>query len=145
VRQNGFTLLEVLAVIVVISVALTLMVSGMSRGLASVRERHVVTDLLNSLRQAHTLAVIERRSVLLHFDMQKLCYRLEQRPARCLGDGVKLTVETAANLSEEGAAIIFYSDGSSSGGNLRLNTSSRDVRIDVGWLTGSVTLEESRP
>ncbi|KPB70080.1 General secretion pathway protein H [Pseudomonas syringae pv. maculicola] len=38
--------------------------------------------------------------------------------------------------------IIFHSNGSSTGGNLQLETERRNVRIDIGWLTGSIILKE---
>ena len=141
-RQNGFTLLEMLAVLMVISIVMMLLASGISRGQTGLRDRQSISTLLQSLRQARTLAVIEKRQVQVQFDLVRLCYRLEQKVSHCLPPETRLTVETAAGLSKEDAAIAFRSNGSSSGGNLQLETASRSVRIDVGWLTGSIALKE---
>lgn len=141
-RQAGFTLLEMLAVLVVISVAFTLLASGVSRGLAGARERQATAELIQSLRQARSLAVFEGRPVALQVDLRTRCYHLEQRPPRCLEQGTELRVETAAGVAGEGAAFAFYPDGSSSGGNLQLSSAARQTRIDVGWLTGSVSLAQ---
>lgn len=144
-RQAGFTLLEMLAVLAVVGIAFTLLASGVGRGLASARERQATAELVQSLRQAHSLAVIEGRAVALQLDLRTRCYHLEQRPPRCLQPGTALRVETAAGVAGEGAAIAFYPDGSSSGGNLQLSSAARHTRIDVSWLTGSVSLAQDTP
>lgn len=141
-RQTGFTLLEVLAVLVIIGVVMTLLASGLSRGQAGVRDRQAISTLPQILRQAHTLAVIEKRHVSVTFDLARLCYQLEQKPAHCLPSNTQLKIETAAGLSEKGAAIVFHPNGSSTGGNLQLETGRRRVRIDVGWLTGRIAFKE---
>lgn len=144
-RQAGFTLLEMLAVLAVIGIAFTLLASGIGRGLAIARERQATAELVQSLRQAHSLAVIEGRAVAVQLDLRTRCYHLEQRPPRCLQPGTALRVETAAGVAGEGAAIAFYPDGSSSGGNLQLSSAARHTRIDVSWLTGSVSLAQGTP
>ncbi|MBX8554332.1 prepilin-type N-terminal cleavage/methylation domain-containing protein [Pseudomonas cichorii] len=141
-HSRGFTLLEVLAVLTVISIVMTLIASGVSRGQSDLRDRQSISTLLQSLRQARTLAVVEKRQVQVQFDLARLCYRLEQKTSQCLPPDTRLVVETAAGLSREHVAIAFHSNGSSSGGNLQLETASRSVRIDVGWLTGSIALKE---
>lgn len=140
-RQSGFTLLEMLAVLVLISIAFMLLASGITRGLAHARERQSVNELLQSLRQARTQAIVEGRPMSLLFDLNSTCYRVEQFPPRCLSAGTQLRIETAEGLGKD-VTLIFYPDGSSSGGNLSLKNESREARIDVGWLTGNVSLVE---
>ncbi|NHN68211.1 general secretion pathway protein H [Pseudomonas sp. NFACC09-4] len=140
-RQSGFTLLEMLAVLVLISIALLLLASGITRGLAHARERQSVNELLVSLRQARTQAIVQGRPMSLIFDLQSTCYRVEQFAPRCLSAGTQLRVETAEGLGKD-ATMIFYPDGSSSGGNLSLKNAFREARIDVAWLTGNVSLVE---
>ncbi|UQI28485.1 GspH/FimT family pseudopilin [Pseudomonas bijieensis] len=140
-RQSGFTLLEMLAVLVLISIAFMLLASGITRGLTHARERQSMNELLQSLRQARTQAIVEGRPMSLLFDLDSTCYRVEQFPLRCLSAGTQLRIETAEGLGK-GVRMIFYPDGSSSGGNLSLKNASREARIDVGWLTGNVSLVE---
>lgn len=139
-RQQGFTLLELLAVLVVISIAMTLLTTGISRGLAGVRERQVLDDMLQTLRQAHVLAVTKGQSMTLRFDLHRLCYRLEQRAEKCLPAGYQLTVQSAAELPRGEPTFVFHADGSASGGNIRVHTPTHMARVDVSWLTGIATL-----
>ncbi|QHE99355.1 Tfp pilus assembly protein FimT/FimU [Pseudomonas cannabina] len=141
-RQDGFTLLELLTVIAIISIVMTLLASGISRGQAGLRDRQAILTMLQSLRQAHTLAVIEKRQVSVHIDLVRLCYQVEQKTSKCLPPETRIKVETAIGVSKEDAVIIFHSNGSSTGGNLQLETERRNVRIDIGWLTGSIILKE---
>lgn len=140
VRQQGFTLLEMLAVLVLLSIAYTLLAAGITRGLSSVRERQSVTELMQGMRQARAQAIFEGRPVSLHFDLPKACYAVGQYPSRCLGSNMQLRVEVAAALMGEKVAIMFYPDGSSSGGNVSVTSASREARIDVSWLTGSIKI-----
>ncbi|WP_223232765.1 GspH/FimT family pseudopilin [Pseudomonas brenneri] len=143
VRQQGFTLLEMLAVLVLLSIAYTLLAAGITRGITSVRERQSVTELMQGMRQARAQAIFEGRPVSLHFDLLKACYGGQQRPLRCLNSNLQLRVEVAAALAGETVAITFYPDGSSSGGNVRVTSASGEARIDVSWLTGNVKIVDA--
>ncbi|MDF3202956.1 GspH/FimT family pseudopilin [Pseudomonas sp. 1912-s] len=142
-RQDGFTILELLAVLVIVSMAFTLLASGVSRGLSSVHERQSINDLFYALKQARAQAISEGYSTSVKFDSQTLCYRVDQKTPRCFERDIQLQIETAAGEINREGAMLFYSDGSSSGGNLSLKSSSREVLINVSWLTGSIQLSEN--
>lgn len=134
-KSRGFTLLEMLVVIVLMSIGIGLVGFGLSRGLQSASERQVVGQMVQALRTTRSAAIISGQTREVKFDLRQRTFhapgqRIERWPANL---GVQLN--TAADLD---SAFAFHPDGSSSGGNLVLFSGERNWRIDVGWLTGSV-------
>lgn len=134
-KSRGFTLLEMLVVIVLMSIGIGLVGFGLSRGLQSANERQVVGQMVQALRTTRSAAIISGQTREVKFDLRQRTFqapgqRIEQWPPEL---GVQLN--TAADLD---SAFAFNPDGSSSGGNLVLFHGERNWRIDVGWLTGSV-------
>lgn len=133
--SRGFTLLEMLVVIVLMSIGIALVGFGLSQGLRSASERQVVGQMVQALRATRSAAIISGETREVKFDLGRRTFQAPgQRIVRWPKElGVQLN--TAANLN---SAFAFHPDGSSSGGNLVLFRGERNWRIDVGWLTGSV-------
>jgi general secretion pathway protein H len=144
-RQGGFTLFEMLAVMALVAVACALLATAATRGLAGARERQAPGELLQVLREARVQARRERQRVSVYFDVPALCYRREAQKRRCLPTSLQWQLQVAATPAESEPAIHFYPDGSSSGGNVRLRMAGREQRIDVSWLTGVASLGMARP
>lgn len=124
------------------AVAFALLASSASRGLASARERSATGELLQVLRQARGQALAGQHQVSVRFDLAARCYQADGQPRRCLAARQQWTLQTLAGQAPE---IVFHADGSSSGGNVRLNSGGREVRIDVSWLTGMASLRQAAP
>jgi len=139
-RQGGFTLLEMLAVMALVAIACTLLATAATRGLTGVRERQATGELLQVLREARVQARRERQRVSVYFDVPALCYRREAQKPRCLPATLQWALQVAAAPAGTEPAIHFYPDGSSSGGNVRLRMAGREQRLDVSWLTGVARL-----
>lgn len=133
--QRGFTLLEMLVVIVLISIAAGLVGFGLQQGLKAARERQAVGQIVEALRSTRARAVVSGQSAKTVFDLQALSFQAPGRPIKHWPADLQVTLHTA---EQAGSAVEFYPDGSSTGGNLLLANGSRRWRIDVGWLTGSV-------
>ena len=133
--QRGFTLLEMLVVIVLISLAAGLVGFGLQQGLKAARERQVVGQMVDALRSTRARAIVSGQTASTVFDLQALSFKAPGRPAKHWPADLQVTLHTA---EQAGAVVAFYPDGSSTGGNLLLAHGSRRWRIDIGWLTGSV-------
>ncbi|MDN5510091.1 MAG: prepilin-type N-terminal cleavage/methylation domain-containing protein [Pseudomonas sp.] len=118
--QRGFTLLEMLVVILLIGIAAGLLGLGVRQGLQVAKERRVVAQMVVARTQ---------------FDLQGRSFQAPGRASQQWPAQVQVTLHSA---EQAGAAVVFYPDGSSTGGNLLLANGSRRWRIDIGWLTGSV-------
>ncbi|WPO00195.1 GspH/FimT family pseudopilin [Pseudomonas sp. MUP55] len=133
--QRGFTLLEMLVVIVLISIAAGLVGFGLQQGLRSAKERQVVGQMVEALRSTRAKAIVNASTEATVFDLRTLSFQAPGRPKKHWPADLQVTLHTAEHA---GSAVEFYPDGSSTGGNLLLTNGSRRWRIDIGWLTGSV-------
>jgi general secretion pathway protein H len=145
-QQGGFTLLELIVVIVLIAIGLTLVSFGVMRGLDSARAREAGRDLTLALRAVRTQAITTGQTTTLNFDLANQRYERPGKKPQTLPSGMRMRVMTAADLSTgRRAAIAFFPDGSSTGGNVRLEKDGRAWRVDIAWLTGTVKWQEVKP
>ena len=131
VAQRGFTLLEMLVVLVLIGIAAGLLAFGVRQGLQVAQERRLVGQMVEALRTTRAGAIISGQAARTEFDLQGLRFQAPGRAPQYL----QVTLHSA---EQAGSAVVFYPDGSSTGGNLLLANGTRRWRIDIGWLTGSV-------
>ena len=133
--QRGFTLLEMLVVIVLISIAAGLVGFGLQQGLRAAKERQAVGQIVEALRSTRARAIVSGTTQSTVFDLRNLSVEAPGRPKKHWPAELQVTLHTA---EQAGSAVDFYPDGSSTGGNVLLVNGSRRWRIDIGWLTGSV-------
>jgi general secretion pathway protein H len=143
--EAGFTLLEVILVLV-IGAAIYAIVLGGPLGKANAADlRAAARTLASGLRQAQTTAMATRRDATLTVDVEAREFVTTNDPqVRKLPDGLDMKVFTAQSevSSERRAAIRFYPDGSSTGGRISVASGERKYLVDVDWLTGRVSIGE---
>lgn len=139
-RAAGFTLLEMLAVILLIGIAAAAVSLSVTHGLSGARVRAASTDLAAALRYTRAQAIVHARQEALEVDLQARSYRAPGRDAVTLPQGMGLAVTSAAEDQSGGhvARIRFFPDGSSTGGHITLSRGRRTWQVDVAWLTGAV-------
>lgn len=133
--QRGFTLFEMLVVILLISLAVGVLGLGARQAVQAANERRVVGQMVDALRTTRAGAIVSGRAARTEFDLQRLTFQAPGRAPHAWPPSLQVTLHTAEQLA---SAVEFYPDGSSTGGNLLLANGSRRWRIDIGWLTGSV-------
>ncbi|MBS7847284.1 prepilin-type N-terminal cleavage/methylation domain-containing protein [Pseudomonas fluorescens] len=133
--QRGFTLLEMLVVILLLGVAAGLLGLGVRQGLQAAQERRVVGQLVDALRTTRAGAIVDGQVARTTFDLPGRTFQAPGRALQHWPPELQVGLHTA---EQAGSAIEFYPDGSSTGGHLVLANGSRRWRIDIGWLTGSV-------
>lgn len=133
--QRGFTLLEMLVVILVISLAASLLGLGVRQGLQAAQERRAVGQMVEALRTTRAGAIVNGQAARTVFDLRERTFQTPGRALQRWPSQLHVTLHTAEQV---GAAVEFYPDGSSTGGNLLVANGTRRWRIDIGWLTGSV-------
>lgn len=141
---GGYTLVELLVVLLIMSGVLALVPPLFERGVSTTELRSVSREMMAAMRYARSKAVSTRRPVAFTLDLERHRYQVEERRSVALPEALGLEMVTGeSELRGRGAgAITFYSDGSASGGNLTLAAEARQVRLDVDWLSGRVTLHE---
>jgi general secretion pathway protein H len=139
--SRAFTLLEMLAVILIMLIGLSVLAVAVHHGLEQDRARSAGHELVLALRQTRSEAINSGQPTYLSFDPNRNSYRPKGKPAHPLPEGMLMRLTTTALASGQ-PGFTFYPSGSSSGGNIVLQSDQRAWRIDVSWLTGDATLRE---
>jgi len=140
-RHRGFTLLELLVVITIVAFMTTLAgfnLHGRQYGNLESVARTLTTDL----RYVRSRAMINNIPVGISFDLAANTYASgEAKIERSLPDEITLSLTVdQRDAGGHTAWIQFYPDGSSSGGEIRLDSKGRSVEVTTSWLNGYVTL-----
>jgi len=140
-RNAGFTLLEII-VVLVIGVAIYAVLLGVPmRGTSGAELKAAARTLASGLRQAQTTAMATRRDAVLKVDLESREFLLpgEKEPRKLPGHvDLKLFTAQSEVESERVGGIRFYPDGSSTGGRITVSAGERKYLVDVDWLTGRV-------
>lgn len=140
----GFTLLEILAVLALIGLALAVTAFSLDGGLDRARLDASAREVAAALRHTRTRAMVEHRPQWFTLDLDRCTFASPGRDPEAFSSDTALRVTSAAeDTGKPGIARIrFFPDGSSTGGNIELRRKQREVRIDVDWLTGAVAMKE---
>lgn len=140
---KGFTLVEVIVVLVIISLALALVGTSISRNISGAEMRTAARKVAASLRYTRTKAILSKSQQVFIVDTEAQTYLAPERPEEQLPEGMKVELNTARSelTSETAGGIRFYPDGGSTGGNVRLEANGRIYKVNVAWLTGEASVE----
>ncbi len=141
-------MIELLAVILVIAVVAALSPPLFSSSVSVTQHRAAARDVAAMLRLARTEAVAKRTDIGVDFDLEQ---RTMQMPAASnkrvakIPEGIELNLTTtvAETKNEKQASVRFYPDGGATGGRVTLKVRERELRVDIDWLTGRVSIDES--
>jgi general secretion pathway protein H len=145
-RTRGFSLLEVMVVLIIIAMAYTLLPKIAFSGVTGAELRSNVRAVATGLRLARDTAINRRRESALKLDLESREFTVgDQTRVHKLNDklDVKLYTSQADLISEKVGFIRFYPDGSSNGGRVTVGAGGRNFEVDVDWLTGHVTINEA--
>jgi general secretion pathway protein H len=141
--QAGFTLLELMAVLLLMGLIMGLVLPSLLRGWEREKNRATLRGLTVALRTARSEAVTEHRKVRVWLDLKTGQYRLEGSEAGGVLTGMSLADASLVwqNPEHSQGYIAFFGDGSSSGGRLALvEASGRRHLLEVKPITGKVSL-----
>ncbi|MBA4501556.1 GspH/FimT family pseudopilin [Marinobacterium marinum] len=143
----GMTLLELLVVLVIAALMLALVAPNIGKVLPGAELKGFAQQSAALLRERRSEALVRFEAQTLEVVAEQHSYRLNASEVLPWPDGIQvmLTVAAAPGGSEQGMAapsLVFYPDGSSSGGTLTLSrTGERPYRIQVEALTGRVVID----
>jgi general secretion pathway protein H len=143
VNHRGFTLLELMVVLVIGAIAYTIVLGVPFRGPSTSDLKAAARTLASGLRQAQTTAMATRRDATLTLDLEAREFQVSgTEGTRALPSQLDLKLYTAQTeaVSEKKGSIRFYPDGSSTGGRITVASGERQYLVDVDWLTGRVSI-----
>ncbi len=142
----GFTMLELLVVIVLIGVLAAISPPLFSNSVSAAEQRALARSVAQTLRFARSEAVANRTDVGVEFNLQDRTFQLPggKRKGKWPENiALELTTTAAETVDEKHAYVRFYADGGSTGGRVTLKYKEREYRIDISWLTGHIAIEEA--
>ena len=141
----GFTLVELIVVLVIISLMLALVGTSISRNISGAEMRTAASKVASSLRYTRTQAILTKSEQVFLVDTEARTYQAGSKAPDQLPENMLVELNTARSelTSETAGGIRFYPDGGSTGGNVRLEANGRIYRVNVAWLTGEASVERS--
>ena len=145
-KSQGFSLLELMIVLVLAGLLSGVIVSSMSKGPVL---RQAVYEISNNLRHARNLALIQQREIVWKIDINQKKYGFDELNTgkasknKQLASDFSLNVDSALSESSTKflAGIRFFPDGSSTGGKINLMYKKQGYSINVEWITGRVSIQ----
>ncbi len=141
---HGFTLVELLVVLVLGALLVGLVGPQLSSGVPGSELRAGARDLASALRQVRADAISSGEEQSLLLDVRENRFELSgsDRGGNLPAD-IDLRIDTARGevVDDHRAGIRFFADGSATGGRIRLNSNGRILVVDVDWLTGRARIE----
>lgn len=125
-RQAGFTLLEMIVVIVIMALVAGLVMTRQPWRSAGLNTDATVRALTNGLRLARSRAIAQDREVSVLTGTSG--FSIDGAPVWQLPTGEALSP----------AQVIFTPDGGSTGATILLAAGQRRISVTVNWLTGRV-------
>jgi len=141
-KTHGFTLIEILVVMVMLAVIAGVVAYNMSGSLEAAKIRGASKEMVAALRQTRSQAVVKHQEQQLIIDVENKTYQYPGKKSVSLPEGMEIKVYAAASEvpTDKKAGFRFFSDGSSTGGRITLIYKDRFWRINVAWLTGEIRL-----
>ncbi len=140
--QAGFTLLELLAVLVILALAASAVLSIGSNSLETARVRSFLVQSEALFRDAR-IAAIENRvetAVVIDGESRRLRFPAAGRSV-LMPKGVSLQAKVARPSSNALPSIRFFPSGGSTGGELAFQFRGRSYALRINWLTGRADAE----
>lgn len=142
--MRGFTLIEILVVLLLAALMLALVPPLFSSSVSRAGMSALAEKVAASLRRTRSQAVFRGESVPWHLDIEQGIFQIgDAGRKQQLNKDVSITLTTARSemQGEAIAAIRFYPDGGSTGGEITLQQDKRRKTISVDWITGRIGVE----
>lgn len=150
-RSAGFTLLEMLVVLVIIAIAMVLAMAAFGGGMRGMQLHTSAKQIAAQLRFARAVAISSGEAQDFVIDPKARSWRgAKGRSGSLPGDGEVVFTGAAATqfadvADDAGKGVVrFFPDGAATGGRVRLLANNAGWDVDVRWLTGEIELRRVR-
>ena len=146
-RQRGYTLVELIAVMVLVATIMGIGAAAMSRKLPGQRLQQSAKELAAQLRYTRAQAIATGRSQLFTLDANNREWQAGSKRSGQLARDIRIVATGARNETQRPgvAAVRFFPEGAATGGRFVLSHERAAWVVDVQWLTGEVRLSRASP
>ncbi len=146
-NQRGFSLLELIVVMVMISLLFTVVAISVNRSVSGAEIRNAAREVVAGLRHTRGQAIIQRQQQVFTVNVETRSWQATGGQPVQIPEGMDITINTARSelTGESAGGIRFYPDGASTGGSVVLTAGEREWHVTVGWLTGEIGIDRDPP
>lgn len=142
-KSAGFTLLELLVVLVVAAIATAVVGGGAQSYMERARYHQTVRDVATQLNQARALCLQEGRPVVVAYRPEMRQIVVDGRLSIEIPESLLVQWEPAERRSKDAPmagepVFIFNADGGARGGRLAVLRGQHGVVFRVNWLLGTI-------
>jgi general secretion pathway protein H len=140
-RKAGFTLIEVVAVMLIIALLASLAITMMP-GTGRAKLKAVTMEAAALLRRERLGAILTGRERQVAIDGERRVLIGDGGGTVAIPADVAIDLLSASQAQKDRALVVrFHADGASSGAVLRLSREKAEYEIRVNWYTGGVSIE----
>lgn len=142
-RDAGFTLLELILVLFLVTLIIGLSTLLFVNALPSSRLNSVARDMSATIRYARSLAAINGGRQTFTLNLDERTYGIEGRGEKRLPDEVTVKIEDPfyGEVVRGHRRFVFQAIGTSETSTIVLSTKKRTVRIEMDPIIGAVTIK----
>jgi general secretion pathway protein H len=143
VAQDGFTLIEVVCIVAIVSIIAAIMLPAIPRGTPRARIEAYALEAASLLKADRNAAMRRGIAIATEVDASSRSVRsgVTGRRVRVPDDVVfDATLAARCNGSIAGNSIGFFASGMSCGGTIALTRRGVGYQVRVNWLTGGVEI-----
>jgi prepilin-type N-terminal cleavage/methylation domain-containing protein len=141
-RKSGFTLVEVLVVLTIVS----LVVGSITYVAFNTRQdiQSVSREIVQSIKLIQQRSIRDDKPYQIEIDISENSISFEESKVD-IPKNISLTVKTAASqiIDEDVVGMTFYPDASSTGGAIVLESGDEVYEITVVWISGKIMTQYS--
>lgn len=130
VPANGYTLIELLVVIGILALLAAIATPMASTMIQTATLRSDTSQLLAGLRQLQNRAIRTQQTISVEASSAGLQ----------ISDGIPIGL-SKSTTAEIAMPLIYYPDGTSSGGSILLHNGDKETDVSITWLTGTPRVE----
>jgi general secretion pathway protein H len=144
--QDGFTLVELLAVLVVLAILTGVVATHFGDRQAGDVLQATAHELASRCRAARAAAIRGASDQTVVIDTEKRLVTVGAAvPPLKIADTISVHSETSAveRRAPNVGGVRFFPNGASTGGRIRLETGRQAYEVRINWLTGRVVVERA--
>lgn len=139
----GFTLLEMLVVLVLAAMTVALVGGGAQSFMDRARYHQAIRDITTQLNQARALGLQEAKAITVVYQSETRQLIVDGRPQIDIPASLQVSWESVERRPKNDAAageliFVFNADGGARGGKFSVSRGGQGVVFRVNWLLGTI-------